>query len=71
MRIELLRELHETRPFVPFTMILADGRRLSVIHNEFLSIFPGGRAAIRFSLKHSLAVRGDIPSARPQITANC
>jgi hypothetical protein len=46
MRIALLRELHGTRPFIPFTLTLADGRKLNVIHNEFLAFFPSGRAAM-------------------------
>ncbi len=46
MNIRILRELHEARPFMPFTMKLADGRKLNVPHNEFLSFFPSGRAAI-------------------------
>jgi hypothetical protein len=46
MNIAILRELHEARPFVPFTLALADGRKLNVPHNEFLSFFPSGRSAI-------------------------
>ena len=46
MNTAVLRELHETRPFVPFTMTLADGRKLPVINNEFLYFFPSGRAAM-------------------------
>jgi hypothetical protein len=46
MKISLLRELHEARPFVPFTITLADGRKLPVIHNEFLYLFPSGRAVM-------------------------
>ena len=46
MNITVLRELHEARPFVPFTLNLADGRKLNVIHNEFLARFPSGRAAM-------------------------
>ena len=46
MNSAVLRELHEARPFVPFTMTLADGRKLPVIHNEFLYFFPSGRAAM-------------------------
>ena len=49
MNIAILRQLHEARPFKPFTMTLADGRKLNVPHNEFLSFFPSGRAAILFS----------------------
>lgn len=44
MNIAILRELHEARPFVPFTIRLTDGRELPVVHNEFLSFFPSGRA---------------------------
>ena len=43
MKIAILRELHEARPFVPFTITMADGRKLSVIRNEFLYFFPSGR----------------------------
>lgn len=46
MNIAVLRELREARPFVPFTLALADGRKLPVVHNEFLSFFPSGRAAV-------------------------
>ena len=49
MKVSILRELHETRPFVPFTLTLADGRKLHVPHNEFLSFFPSGRTAILFT----------------------
>ncbi len=48
MKTDVLRELHDARPFVPFTLTLADGRKVNVIHNEFLSIFPSGRMAIVF-----------------------
>ncbi len=50
MKIGILRELHETRPFVPFTITLADGRKMHVPHNEFLAFFPSGSAVM---LTHS------------------
>lgn len=46
MTIEQLRKLHQARPFQPFTIHLADGRRLHVRHNEFLSMSPSGRTII-------------------------
>lgn len=46
MKISLLKEFHEARPFVPFTITLADGQKLPVIHNEFLAFFPSGRGAV-------------------------
>lgn len=36
MTIEQLREVHQTRPFRPFTLQLADGREVKVPHPEFL-----------------------------------
>lgn len=62
MRTSRIRELHEARPFVPFTLTLADGRKLTVPHNEFLYLFPSGRGAIvthpddRFTLVDLLMV---------------
>ena len=46
MNVTALRTLHQTIPFVPFTICLADGRKLHVRHNEFLSIAPSGRVAV-------------------------
>lgn len=43
MKLSVVRDLHETRPFIPFTLSLSDGRRLEVIHNEFLAISPTER----------------------------
>ncbi len=46
MNVDALRELHNTRPFVPYTLCLADDRRLFVRHNDYLTIAPNGRLAI-------------------------
>jgi hypothetical protein len=46
VNISALRELHGARPFVPFTLTLADGRKLTVPHNEFLSLSPSGNFAV-------------------------
>jgi hypothetical protein len=46
MTIEQLRNVHRARPFVPFTLHLADGRKLHVPHPEFLSQSPAGRTVI-------------------------
>ena len=46
MKIGILRELHEARPFTPFTIGLSDGRKLHMPHNEFFSFFSSGRSAI-------------------------
>lgn len=43
MTIEQLRRVHQARPFQPFDIHLADGRRLPVNHPELLAIAPPGR----------------------------
>jgi len=56
MHADILHKLHETRPFTPFTISMADGRQLHVPHNEFLSFFPGDRAAILTHNDYSFTV---------------
>lgn len=46
MNVTALRTLHQARPFVPFTLCLADGRKLRVKHMDYLAIAPSGRLAI-------------------------
>jgi hypothetical protein len=46
MTIEQLRLIHQATPFRPFTMHLADGRQIRVLHREFLSHSPSGRTII-------------------------
>lgn len=43
MTIEQLRKAHQTRPFKPFTICLADGRGIPVPHPEFLLLLPKAR----------------------------
>jgi len=43
MTLEQLTLMHQTRPFQPFDIFLADGRSLPVEHPEFLSRSPAGR----------------------------
>jgi hypothetical protein len=46
MTSQTLRTVHDARPFVPFRLNLADGRKLDVRHPEVLAYIPGGRTAI-------------------------
>jgi hypothetical protein len=46
MTIEQIRAVHQTRPFQPFTIHLADGRAVHVPHNDFLSHSPSWRTII-------------------------
>jgi len=43
MTLEQLRDVHQARPFRPFTLELANGGEVHVPHPEFLSYFPRGR----------------------------
>ncbi len=45
MTIEKLRELHQARPFTPFTIHIADGREVHVVSPEFMGFSPSGRLA--------------------------
>ena len=56
MTIEQLRSVHDARPFRPFTLHLADGRRVLVPHNEFLSHSPSGRTVIVFESGESFSI---------------
>ena len=46
MTIEQLRQMHQTRPFRPFRVHMADGRHLEVAHPEFLAHTPTGRTVM-------------------------
>ncbi len=39
-----IRELYDARPFRPFAIHMADGRRVKVEHPEFMSFAPSGRS---------------------------
>lgn len=43
MDIEQLRELIRAQPFEPFCLVMANGERLSVPHEDFIWIMPNGR----------------------------
>jgi len=45
MTSEKLRELWKAEPFHKFTIHLADGRQIPVLHREFLMMSPSGRTA--------------------------
>jgi hypothetical protein len=46
MTIEKIRELYSAQPFRPFTIHLADGRAVPVLHREFIMSVPSGRTLI-------------------------
>lgn len=56
MTIDRIRELYGAKPFRPFTIHLADGREISVRHQEFMALGPGGRTVVVFHDDDSLNI---------------
>ena len=56
MTIEKVRDFYNSRPFVPFTMHLADGREIFVGHPEYLAAAPSGRTVTVYQPDDSLNV---------------
>jgi hypothetical protein len=46
MSIDELRNQIKARPFIPFTVLVADGRSFHVPHEDFISQSPLGRTVI-------------------------
>jgi len=44
--IERLRAVHQARPFRPFVLHMADGKKIRVNHPEIMSVSPSGRTII-------------------------
>jgi hypothetical protein len=43
MTIEAIMKFYDAKPFVPFEMLLTDGRKFPVVHREFLALSSTGR----------------------------
>ena len=48
MTIERILELYGAQPFRPFILHLADGRAITVHHQEFFAAAPSGRTIVVF-----------------------
>ena len=46
MTTNQLREVHQARPFRPFTIKLADGSRVTIRHPELMMFSPSGRTIV-------------------------
>ncbi len=46
MTIDKVRKLYNARPFQPFEIHLADGRKIPVMHPEFMAQSPRGRTLV-------------------------
>jgi hypothetical protein len=56
MTSERVRQLWKSEPFQKFTIHLADGRKIPVLHREFLAISPSGRTATVYQPDDSLNI---------------
>ncbi len=56
MTSERIRQLWKAEPFQKFTMHLADGRKIPVLHREFLAISPSGRTVNVYQPDDSLNI---------------
>jgi hypothetical protein len=56
MTAEQLRTVREANPFRPFTIRLADGRNLTVPHQDFVSQSPTGRTIIVYGPDDSFSI---------------
>ena len=56
MTAEQLRTIREANPFRPFTIHMADGRKLIVPHRDFVSQSPGGRTIIVYHSDEAFSV---------------
>jgi len=46
MTIQDIRRLYDSRPFHPFTIHMADGRKIRVPHPEFMATAPAARTVV-------------------------
>ena len=48
MTVTKFREHMQVRPFRPYTICMADGKELKVLHQDFIAVAPDGREAVVF-----------------------
>ena len=51
MLIEQLDKFHQAQPFMPFRIVMSDGRTLYVPHPEYLARSPHGRTVCVFDVE--------------------
>jgi hypothetical protein len=56
MTVEQLHNMHQARPFRPFTIRMADGTSYHVPHSDFLSHSPSGRTVIVYYPDDSFSI---------------
>ena len=56
MTIQEIRKLYDARPFRPFDIHTADGRRIRVSHPEFMATAPAARTVVVYQADGSFDV---------------
>ncbi len=59
MNIQELRERYEAAPFVPFDIVLTNGRIVHVAHPDFVAFSPKGRSLVVYEDDGALII--DVP----------
>jgi hypothetical protein len=70
MTIQEIRRLYEARPFRPFDIHLADGRRIRVSHPEFMATAPAARTAVVYQADGSFDIIDLLSAASLRVPAN-
>lgn len=65
-----VRKLYEARPFKPFVLHLADGRRVRVTHPEWMAFSPSGRTVTVYRRDDSSDVIDLLLITRLHVPAN-
>jgi len=65
-----VRRMYEARPFKPFVMHLADGRRVRVPHPEWMAFSPSGRTVTVYRRDDSSDVIDLLLITRLRVPAN-
>ena len=56
MKMDEIQKAHQARPFRPFAIHMADGRVLTIPHNEFLAYNPEGDSLVAYQPGDSFSV---------------
>ena len=56
MTVDRLQQVLHARPFRPFDVCLADGRKFTVKHPEWMAHSPNGRTAVVFQEDDSMEI---------------
>ena len=56
MKMDEVQKLHSARPYQPFAIHTAEGRKFPIPHPEFLAFDPEGTTLVAFRPGHSFSV---------------